>query len=115
MALSAKKVGDPVDGLTDGKIYDVVGFTGSTVLVLDDNKKLAHVPYAAFNDSEQWSIDDGTAANETPKPAPSVTAAAASVASSSGATSGVADAGTASGTAQQDSGAQVAANGDPEV
>lgn len=76
MALSATPKADGT-GVTKGTAYAVLGFTSSTVIVLDDDKKLRHVPYAALNDEERWSLDGGEK-KSAPAPAPVALAPTAS-------------------------------------
>lgn len=57
MPLAAKPAAD-APGLTQGNSYNILGYTGSTVLLLDDDKKLQHVAYAALEDTALWSLED---------------------------------------------------------
>lgn len=66
MPLTATANTDVRDGLSKGKAYPILGYTSSTVLVLDDNGKLQHVAIVALNDADQWSIAD-TDAKAAPK------------------------------------------------
>jgi len=59
MTLTVKPVDDlPLAGFSKGKSYPVLGYTGSTAIVLNDEKKLSHVSYAALNNEALWACDD---------------------------------------------------------
>ena len=66
MPLTATPNTDGRDGLAKGKAYPILGFTSSTVLVLDNDSKLQHISYAALNDDGLWSVTD-TEAKAAPK------------------------------------------------
>ncbi len=75
MPLTATPTAD-APGLTKGKAYPVLGFTGSTVLIFNDDKKVLHVPYVALNDKDLWSLSDDSK-EEAAAPAPAAPAAPA--------------------------------------